>query len=218
MTRQYQNNYLLSRISGVAFDLMTIAGIASINIEDLSGLWVPFLLMAVSGGIVTLVYLQWTCRRIYPGYYYEGLVSMYGMLTGTISSGVLLLREIDDTFATPAANNLVLGSSFAILFGAPMLISSALRPIRTRCCCSCSRCARCILPRCCCSCSALAAGGRKSRAASGPEPEGACGTAAAAPHLFLNVRSHFRFPVRYLYERRTKGGAPHDRAAVSAVL
>ena len=128
MTRQYQNNYLLSRISGVAFDLMTIAGIASINIEDLSGLWVPFLLMAVSGGIVTLVYLQWTCRRIYPGYYYEGLVSMYGMLTGTISSGVLLLREIDDTFATPAANNLVLGSSFAILFGAPMLILIGLAP------------------------------------------------------------------------------------------
>ncbi len=128
MTRQYQNNYLLSRISGVAFDLMIVAGIASINIEDLSGLWVPFLLMAVAGGAVTLFYLQWVCRRIYPDYYYEGLVSMYGMLTGTISSGVLLLREIDDTFETPAANNLVLGSSFGILFGAPMLVLIGLAP------------------------------------------------------------------------------------------
>ena len=112
MTRQYQNNYLLSRISGVAFDLMIVAGIASINIEDLSGLWLPFALMAVAGGAVTLVYLQWICRRVYPEYYYEGLVSMYGMLTGTISSGVLLLREIDVSFQTPAANNLVIGSSF----------------------------------------------------------------------------------------------------------
>ena len=128
MTRQYQNNYLLSRISGVAFDLMIVAGIASINIEDLSGLWVPFLLMAVAGGAVTLFYLQWVCRRIYPDYYYEGLVSMYGMLTGTISSGVLLLREIDDTLETPAANNLVLGSSFGILFGAPMLVLIGLAP------------------------------------------------------------------------------------------
>ena len=128
MTRQYQNNYLLSRISGVAFDLMIVAGIASINIEDLSGLWVPFLLMAVAGGAVTLFYLQWVCKRIYPDYYYEGLVSMYGMLTGTISSGVLLLREIDDTFETPAANNLVLGSSFGILFGAPMLVLIGLAP------------------------------------------------------------------------------------------
>ena len=47
---------------------------------------------------------------------------MYGMLTGTISSGVLLLREIDPGFKTPAATNLVTGSSFGILFGAPVLL------------------------------------------------------------------------------------------------
>ena len=131
MTRQYQNNYLLSRISGVAFDLMIVAGIASIDIEDLSGLWVPFLLMAVAGGAVTLVYLRWICRRIYPDYYDEGVVSMYGMLTGTISSGVLLLREIDPSFETPAANNLVVGSGFGILFGAPMLVLIGMAPEST---------------------------------------------------------------------------------------
>ncbi|MEZ4508947.1 MAG: hypothetical protein R2881_04670 [Eubacteriales bacterium] len=122
MTRQYQNNYLLSRISGVAFDLMIVAGIASINIGDLSGLWVPFVLMAVAGGLVTLLYLRWLCKRLYPGYYYEGLTSMYGMLTGTISSGILLLREIDPQFETPAANNLVTASSTGILLGIPMLV------------------------------------------------------------------------------------------------
>ena len=47
---------------------------------------------------------------------------MYGMMTGTIGSGILLLREIDPEFRTPAANNLVVGSSYAILFGAPLLI------------------------------------------------------------------------------------------------
>ena len=128
MTRQYQNNYLLSRISGVAFDVMIVAGVASINIEDLSGLWLPFVLMAVAGGILTLFYLKWACKKIYPGYYYEGLTSMYGMLTGTISSGVLLLRELDPSFETPAANNLVGGSSFAILFGAPMLLLIGMAP------------------------------------------------------------------------------------------
>jgi ESS family glutamate:Na+ symporter len=47
---------------------------------------------------------------------------MYGMLTGTIGSGILLLREIDPDFRTPAANNLVIGSSFGIILGAPVLI------------------------------------------------------------------------------------------------
>ncbi len=122
MTRQYQNNYLLSRISGFFFDAMIVAGIASIDIADLSGLWLPFVLMAAAGGILTWIFLAWICKKIYKGYYYEGLFAMYGMMTGTISSGVLLLREIDPNFETPAANNLIIGSSFAIILGAPMLI------------------------------------------------------------------------------------------------
>ena len=128
MTRQYQNNYLLSRISGFAFDLMIIAGIASININRLSGLWVPFILLSLLGGFLTLFYLRLLCKKLYPGYYYEGLLSMYGMMTGTISSGVLLLREIDPTMETPAANNLVAGSSYGIIFGAPLLIIISMAP------------------------------------------------------------------------------------------
>jgi len=122
MNRQYQNNYLLSRLSGLAFDFMTVAGIASINIEDLSGYWLPFLLMAICGAVSTFCYLKFMCRKLYPGYFHEGFFSMFGMLTGTISSGVLLLREIDPDLRTPASNNLVTGSSFGIIFGAPVLL------------------------------------------------------------------------------------------------
>lgn len=128
MTHQYPNNYLLSRISGCAFDIMVMAGIATINIEDLSGLWLPFTLMSLAGAVITLWYLQWLCKKLYPGYYYEGLLSMYGMLTGTISSGVILLRELDPEFKTPAANNLLAGSGFGIVFGAPMLLFIGLAP------------------------------------------------------------------------------------------
>lgn len=126
MNRQYQNNYLLSRISGLAFDIMIVSGIAGINIEDLSGYWLPFILMAVLGGVGTFIYLMYMCKRLYQGYEYEGFFSMFGMLTGTISSGVLLLREIDPQMTTPAANNLITGSSFGILFGAPVLLIVSL--------------------------------------------------------------------------------------------
>ena len=122
MTQQYQNNYLLSRISGFAFDIMIVSAISTIEVSDLRGLWLPFVLLVVAGAALTLVHLRYVCKKVYPGYYYEGLVSMYGMMTGTISSGVLLLREIDPPMKTPAANNLVLGSSFGIVLGAPILI------------------------------------------------------------------------------------------------
>ena len=126
--RQYQNNYLLNRLSGAFFDIMIVAGIASINVEDIRGLVLPFILLAVIGGIVTWLHLSFVCRAVYPDYYYEGLISMFGMLTGTISSGVLLLREVDPALDTPAANNLITGSSFGILLGAPVLILVGLAP------------------------------------------------------------------------------------------
>lgn len=117
-----QNNYLLNRISGVFFDIMIVAGIASINIEDIKGLLLPFILMVTLGAVVTWLYLSFVCKKVYKDYYYQGLISMFGMLTGTISSGVLLLREIDPKFETAAANNLITGSSFGIILGAPILV------------------------------------------------------------------------------------------------
>ena len=126
ITRQYQNNYLLNRISGFFFDLMIVAGIASIDLGDIRGLWIPFILMVVSGAALTWYYLYMVCKRTYGSYYREGVISMYGMLTGTIGSGILLLREIDPELKTPAANNLVLGSSYGIILGAPLLVFVSL--------------------------------------------------------------------------------------------
>ena len=126
MRHEYRNNYLLSRISGLFFDLMITAGIASINIEDITGLWVPYILTIAAGAAVTWFFLKWAVRHAYPKYQREGLISMYGMLTGTIGSGILLLKEIDPDLETPAANNLVIGSSYGIALGAPMLFFISL--------------------------------------------------------------------------------------------
>lgn len=122
MRHPYQNNYLLNRISGLAFDVMIVCGIGTINFEDLKGLLLPFILMSILGGIVTFVHLKVICNRIYKGYEEEDFLSMFGMLTGTISSGILLVREIDTSFETPAANNLVTGTSTAVIFGIPIIV------------------------------------------------------------------------------------------------
>jgi ESS family glutamate:Na+ symporter len=49
-------------------------------------------------------------------------------MTGTVSTGILLLREVDPAFRTPASNNLVVGSSMAIVLGFPMLLMVGLAP------------------------------------------------------------------------------------------
>ncbi len=125
---QYQNNYLLNRISGYAFDLMIIAGIGAIDIGELSGLWVPFILMSVAGGIGSLFYLHWVSKTLYKEYVEQGFIAMFGMMTGTISSGILLLREIDPLYESPAANNLLTGTATAIVLALPILVLVGIAP------------------------------------------------------------------------------------------
>ena len=55
---------------------------------------------------------------------------MFGMLTGTASTGVILLRELDGEFKTPAADNMVYQNFPAIVFGFPMMLLATLAPVK----------------------------------------------------------------------------------------
>ena len=53
---------------------------------------------------------------------------MFGMLTGTASNGMILLREIDPRYETPAANNLVLQNIPAMIMGLPIMLLLGFAP------------------------------------------------------------------------------------------
>lgn len=126
--REYINNYMLNRISGFCFDIMIVAGTASISFEEFGKFVLPFILVCVLGAIVTFYYVLYISKHLYPDYKYEGFFSMFGMLTGTASNGMILLREIDPKFETPAANNLVLQSLVAVVLGFPILLLMGYAP------------------------------------------------------------------------------------------
>lgn len=128
MEREYINNYTLDRIAGTCFDFMIVAGTAAIDFANLRGIWLPLLLVCALGAVVTFVHVRACCKHLYPDYQYEGFFSMFGMLTGTASNGMILLREIDPKFETPAANNLVLQTIPAIAFGFPVLLLMGVGP------------------------------------------------------------------------------------------
>ena len=128
MSREYINNFTLDRIAGTCFDFMIVADTAAIDFNNLRGLWLPLILVCAAGAAVTFLYLLRCCRKLYPDYLYEGFFSMFGMLTGTASNGMILLREIDPRFETPAANNLVLQTIPALAFGFPVLLLMGFAP------------------------------------------------------------------------------------------
>lgn len=128
MEREYINNYMLNRISGFCFDIMIVAGTAAINFEAVGRFVIPFLIIVTLGTIATFAYVLRISKHLYPDYKYEGFFSMFGMLTGTASNGMILLREIDPKFETPAANNLVLQTLSAIVLGFPVLLLVGYAP------------------------------------------------------------------------------------------
>ncbi len=122
MNRNYPNNYLLSRISGASFDFMVTAAIAAISISVFKQYMVPILLITTAGGLLTVVYTVVVCRKVFKIDLLEYIVGLYGMLTGTISTGMALLREVDPDFRTHVAENLVFGSGVGLFLGLPMMI------------------------------------------------------------------------------------------------
>lgn len=126
--REYVNNYLLTRISGFCFDVMIVAGTAAISFDAFGTFVVPFIIICTLGALATFFYVLKISKHLYPEYPYEGFFSMFGMLTGTASNGMILLREIDPKFDTPAANNLVLQTFPAIVLGFPVLLILGFAP------------------------------------------------------------------------------------------
>ena len=124
MTRDYTNDFMLNRISGLMFDVMVVASIAAIDLSAFryKEFLLPLLLVCVLGALATYFYNRWICRKLFPSYEDEAFLSLYGMLTGTASTGVILLREIDPHFQAPASHNLIYQNLWSIILGAPMLL------------------------------------------------------------------------------------------------
>ena len=128
MKKQYVNGFLLDRISGFFFDLMVVASIAAIRIDVLGDTWWVIPLICAVGAFATYFYNRFVARKFFPRYAEEQFLMMYGMLTGTASTGLILMREIDPGFKTPAANNLVYQNFPAIVFGFPLMLLATLAP------------------------------------------------------------------------------------------
>ena len=128
--KDYVNSFLMTRTSNFFFDLMVVAGVAAIRLGILQKYWGILLIMGVVGTAVTYVYNRFVANKLFPEYPQEQFLMMYGMLTGTASTGIILLREIDGDFVTPASDNMVFQNFPAIVFGFPMMLLATLAPVK----------------------------------------------------------------------------------------
>jgi len=128
--RQHINSFLMTRLSGFFFDIMIVAGVAAIRVNLLRDYWLVIIILGLVGAFSTYFYVHFTSKKLFPDYTEEQFMVMYGMLTGTASTGIVLLRELDPDFKTPAAENLVYQNFPAMIFGFPMMLLAAVAPDR----------------------------------------------------------------------------------------
>ena len=124
--KKYINNFLMTRTSNFFFDLMIVAGVAAIRLDSLGSYWGILIIVCALGTIATYIYNRIVAKSLFPEYAEEQFMAMYGMLTGTASTGIILLREIDKDFKTPVADNLVYQNFPAIVFGLPLMFLAIL--------------------------------------------------------------------------------------------
>jgi len=120
--RIYINNYQMDRISGFAFDVMIVAGVAAIDINDVARYIVPIIVLCSVGTVVTFIYVKLVTKYCFSDIRHETFVTNFGTLTGTASNGMILLKEIDPNFDTPTSSMFVASQLPAMVFVAPLLL------------------------------------------------------------------------------------------------
>ena len=122
MHREYINNYQMDRISGFSFDIMIVAGVAAIEINDIKNYILPIVVLSILGATLTYAYIRKATKECFPGFENEMFLMSYGTLTGTASNGVILMKEIDPDLRTPTSSLYILSNFPAMVMIAPLLL------------------------------------------------------------------------------------------------
>lgn len=113
---------VLTRMAGFSVDFMVAASIGAISVSIVAKYWVPIIILGVAGGVVTMFVLLWIGSRLLMNYKFERIILIYGALTGTLPSGLTLLRVVDPEFDTPAAADYIPAAGIMFIMAIPYIL------------------------------------------------------------------------------------------------
>ncbi|HCU30481.1 MAG TPA: sodium:glutamate symporter [Sphaerochaeta sp.] len=117
------DNATCNRISGLSVDLTVASSLGAISLVTVQGYWLPILILTLTGMFITLVILPWYCSRIYDDHKFFRMLVIYGTATGTLPTGLALLRVVDQEFETPVATDYLYSVGIVFLLAIPIILS-----------------------------------------------------------------------------------------------
>lgn len=112
----------MTSISNIAMDLMVVASIAAITIAVVQQYWLELILLGGMTAFSTWLFIHWSIPKLYKSPSLARKVALFGNMTGTMQSALVLLRIVDPRLQTSVSQELVYGSGLAMLFGFPLLL------------------------------------------------------------------------------------------------
>lgn len=117
------DNQTLTRISGFSVDVMVTAAIAAISIVVVKAYMLPILLLAALAAFFVFLTVPWFVSRIFRDHQFHRMLMIFGVSTGTLPTGLALLRVIDPEFETPVASDYMYASGLTFMFAIPFILS-----------------------------------------------------------------------------------------------
>ena len=121
------NPPLQRRITGFSVDYLIVATGCGIELVVVGRHLAPVLFIALAGGILTTLVVFLLGSKL-SDYKLERTVAVYGVVTGTVSTGLMLLRIVDPEFKTPVAREIGFMNVFAlpVVGGLTVLLNAPL--------------------------------------------------------------------------------------------
>ncbi len=113
----------LARISGTSVDILVSAAIGAISLVVVGRYWGPIVIISLVTGVFVFFSVPWIASRLFKDYRFHRTVIIFGAMTGTLPTGLALLRVVDPDFETPVAGDYVYSSAVVFVFAIPLILS-----------------------------------------------------------------------------------------------
>ncbi|MFA5514562.1 MAG: sodium:glutamate symporter, partial [Sphaerochaetaceae bacterium] len=126
------DNRTCNRINGLSVDLTVASSLGAISLVAVRGYWLPITALVIAGAVITLIILPAYTSRIYDDHQFFRMLLIYGTATGTLPTGLALLRVVDPEFETPVATDYLYSVGIVFVLAIPVILSVNLPALSVR--------------------------------------------------------------------------------------
>lgn len=116
------DNGALTRISGFSVDYLVAGSLGVVSLMVVRDYWLPILLIISTGTVIVVFFHLWVSSRIFQRHVFLRTIIIYGAMTGTLPTGLALLRVLDPEFETPVASDHMYAAGLMFPMAIPFIL------------------------------------------------------------------------------------------------